>query len=127
MLDLALSVTLCGTYLLIVLGLFYIDLRDILNQKGEPVIDPTLSSICPTYETHPKIRFWTKKDYENWLDSPEAQFVERGKEAYLKEEDSQPVPANCLGDIWACVHSAWCELINMKCAPQVWGQLGSSA
>ncbi|KAI6013379.1 hypothetical protein BKA83DRAFT_4130447 [Pisolithus microcarpus] len=51
---------------------------------------PTLSSVDekrPTCKTHPNVRFWTKMDYDNWLDSPEAAGSNRGLYAYLEDEN----------------------------------------
>ncbi|KIK17039.1 hypothetical protein PISMIDRAFT_15388 [Pisolithus microcarpus 441] len=63
---------------------------------------PTLSSVDekrPTHETHPNVRFWTKTDYNNWLDSPEAAGSNRGLYAYLEDENGDVPKSETLGKI----------------------------
>jgi hypothetical protein len=98
----------------------------VLNHKGPPVIDPALPD-RPTRDSHPRIKFWTIKDYEHWLDTPEAQVTQRGKEPYLKEETGEPVSSEKLTNIRAYLRSIWAELANLKRAPQTWGELDASS
>ncbi|KIK25479.1 hypothetical protein PISMIDRAFT_9515 [Pisolithus microcarpus 441] len=63
---------------------------------------PTLSSVDekrPTCKTHPNVRFWTKMDYDNWLDSPEAAGSNRGLYAYLEDENGDVPKSKTLGKI----------------------------
>ena len=89
------------------------------------MINPSLPS-HPTPETHPKIKFWTFDDFNNWLSEPSAQYARRGKEAYLEEETGELVSDSRLTSIRECIRGAWCELVNMKRAPQVWGELDAT-
>ncbi|KAI6153011.1 hypothetical protein BKA82DRAFT_4011406 [Pisolithus tinctorius] len=41
----------------------------------------------PMCKTHPKVQFWTRKDYKDWLDSPEAGGSNCGLYAYLEDEN----------------------------------------
>lgn len=72
---------------------------------------------------HPNIKFWKIKDYEMWLNTPEAQVSQWGKEPYLEEENGEPVSSKKLTNICACLRSVWAELVNLKRAPQTWGEL----
>ncbi|KAN0101265.1 hypothetical protein V8E55_001249 [Tylopilus felleus] len=73
---------------------------------------PNFGTAFPTKATHPGIRFWTYK--------------KRGKEPYLEEEDGSAVDHSRLTIICRTVQSGFSELHNMKCAPQVWGDLNAT-
>ncbi|KIM54112.1 hypothetical protein SCLCIDRAFT_31361 [Scleroderma citrinum Foug A] len=49
-----------------------------------------------TCETHKEVRFWMRKDYNDWLDSPEAQRSNHSLYGYLKKENSEVPEANKL-------------------------------
>ncbi|KAF8833177.1 hypothetical protein BDN67DRAFT_1059975 [Paxillus ammoniavirescens] len=105
-------------------------IRAVIQQlSGNSNIDPMLTTTPPvpaTLETHPGIRFWTLKDYKAWIDTPEAQVMDRGKEPYLEDKDGNAVSGKRLAEIRAAVRGAWAELVNWKLAPQVWGELSAS-
>lgn len=86
-----------------------------------------ITTPCPTQATHPNIKFWTTTDYNNWLLLPEAQWAQHGKEPHLEEVDGTSVLGCHLTSIHECIRGAWCKLVNMKRAPQVWGELDTMA
>ena len=97
---------------------------DVLNQKPTVIRYPVPS--IPTRVTHANIKFWTIEDFEKWLLTPEGQAANRGKEPFLEEENGDPVSDQRVSDIKACMRSAFCELVNMKRAPQVWGEIDTT-
>ncbi|KAI6148846.1 hypothetical protein BKA82DRAFT_4014784 [Pisolithus tinctorius] len=59
-----------------------------------PLQLPMTTGMKPlTCKTHPKVLFWTRKGYEDWLDSPEAGGSNYGLYAYLENENSN-IPAS---------------------------------
>ena len=100
--------------------------RDVINRDHKPIINPILSATHPMRETHQKIQFWRYEDYNDWLLQPEAQHARRGKEPYLEEENGEPVSNSRVTSICECIWSAWCKLVNMKCTPQVLGELDTT-
>ena len=106
------------------LKVFFFLFREVLNHKGG-VIDPALSGTRPTSDTHPSIKFWTNKDYDTWLDTAEAQILQR-EVAYLEKENGKPVSREKVKAIRACMRSAWIELARSHRAPQVWGELDAT-
>ena len=104
--------------------------RNVINHGGlkpAPTIDPTLAAPSrPTKESHPRIRFWTQDDFNDWLLTPEAQVAKHGKEPHLEEENSAPVSDSRIKSIRESIRSAWCELVLMKRAPRVWGELDAT-
>ena len=47
-------------------------------------------------ETHKEVHFWMRRDYNDWLDSPEAQRSNRGLYGYLEKENGEVPEANKL-------------------------------
>jgi hypothetical protein len=89
-------------------------------------IDPALSSARPTPKTHPKVRWWTMGQFENWLKTPEAMATVCTTEPYLENENGDSISMKELTEIRTTVRSAWAKLVNRKLAPRVWGQLAAS-
>lgn len=87
---------------------------------------PNFGTASPTKATHPGIRFWTRDDFNKWLDLIEQQDEKRGKEPYLEEEDGSAVDHSRLTIIRRTVRSGFSELRNMKRAPRVWGDLDAT-
>jgi len=81
----------------------------------------------PTRETHKDVCFWTKKDYDDWLDSPEAQRSKRGLYAYLEKENGEVPEADKLANIRKALRAGWTELAQRKMAPDTWGKASTSA
>ncbi|KAI6137790.1 hypothetical protein BKA82DRAFT_4022756 [Pisolithus tinctorius] len=80
-----------------------------------------------TRETHPKVWFWTRKDYEDWLDSPEAGGSNRGLYAYLEDENGDVLTSEMLTKIQRALHAGWIELTQCKIAPDTWGRASTTA
>ncbi|KAN0086263.1 hypothetical protein V8E55_007397 [Tylopilus felleus] len=87
---------------------------------------PNFGTASPTKATHPGIRFWTRDDFNKWLDLIEQQDEKCGKEPYLEEEDGSAVDHSRLTIIRRTVRSGFSELHNMKRAPRVWGDLDAT-
>lgn len=80
-----------------------------------------------TCETHPKVRFWTRKDYEDWLDSPEAGGSNRGLYAYLEDKNGDVPTSEMLTKIRRALRAGWIELTQCKIAPDTWGRASTTA
>lgn len=80
-----------------------------------------------TWETHKDVHFWTRKDYDDWMDSPEAQHSNHGLYAYLEKEDGKVPEADKLMNIWKALRAGWMELAQHKMAPDTWGKASTSA
>lgn len=81
----------------------------------------------PTRETNPNVRFWTKTDYDDWLDSPEAAGSNRGLYAYLEDENGDVPKSETLGKIRKALRAGWRELGQRGMAPDTWGKASTSA
>ncbi|KAI6130138.1 hypothetical protein EV401DRAFT_613574 [Pisolithus croceorrhizus] len=80
----------------------------------------------PTRETHPNVHFWTKTDYDDWLDSPEAASSNRGLYAYLEDENGDVPKSETLGKIRKALRAGWRELGQRGMAPDTWGKASTS-
>ncbi|KAI6034737.1 hypothetical protein BKA83DRAFT_4121788 [Pisolithus microcarpus] len=113
----------------------------LVNMIKLPMCDPTLilssnlpllpfsnaNEKRPTRETNPNVRFWTKTDYDDWLDSPEAAGSNRGLYAYLKDENGDVPKSETLGKIRKALRAGWRELGQRGMAPDTWGKASTSA
>ena len=81
----------------------------------------------PTRETHPKVRFWTKKDFDTWVHSPEAQNSNRGLYTYMEEEDGTVPDSEKLGNMCTALRAAWTDLTQRDLAPGTWGKASTRA
>ncbi|KAI6000358.1 hypothetical protein F5J12DRAFT_894808 [Pisolithus orientalis] len=79
------------------------------------------------HETHPKVQFWTRKDYEDWLDSPEAGGSNHGLYAYLEDKNSNILTSEMLTKIQRALHAGWIELPQHKIALDTWGRASMTA
>ncbi|KAI5996557.1 hypothetical protein F5J12DRAFT_785352 [Pisolithus orientalis] len=86
-----------------------------------PLLLMTAGEKPPMCETHPKVWFWTRKDYEDWLDSPEAGGSNHGLYAYLEDENSDVPTSEMLPRIQRALCAGWIELTQCKIAPDTWG------
>lgn len=82
---------------------------------------------APTRESHPNVRFWTKKNFEDWLDSAEAQGSDRGIYAYLEDPNGNVPSSETLGNMRKTLRGAWRELGERNMAPETWGKASTSA
>ncbi|KAL4070329.1 hypothetical protein J3A83DRAFT_4188393 [Scleroderma citrinum] len=60
---------------------------------------PTPHSIHPTPESHPLIHFWTQKDWNKWLMSPEAQMSTCRRYGFLEDEKGELLSDSILKEI----------------------------
>lgn len=83
----------------------------------------------PTKDSNPKIKFWTLRSYNDWLDSPDAQLthLERGQINYIEELDGTIAPRARVEKIRGCMRSVWTELALRQRAPQTYGELNASS
>ncbi|KIN94642.1 hypothetical protein M404DRAFT_167632 [Pisolithus tinctorius Marx 270] len=81
----------------------------------------------PTHETHPKVQFWTQKDYKDWLDSPEAGGSNRGLYVYLEDENGDVPTSEMLTKIRRALCAGWIELTQCKIALDTWGRASMTA
>jgi len=75
---------------------------------------------------HKDVRFWTRKDYDDWLDSPEAQRSNRGLYGYLEKENGKVPEANKLENARRALRAGWTELAQCNMAPDTWGKASTS-
>ena len=80
-----------------------------------------------THGSHEKVRFWTKKDYDDWMDSPEAQNSNRGLYAYMEEENGEVPDSEKLGNMQKALRAAWADLAQRNLAPDTWGKASTMA
>ncbi|KAF8122381.1 hypothetical protein EV363DRAFT_1456572 [Boletus edulis] len=110
-------------------------LRNVLN-RGAPVhqsaqaIDP--ASNRPSRASHPHIKFWTRQEYEKFLDTAEGQLFlsqadDSGIEPYLEEEDGQLVSKERVEEIHSILRSGFAGLVNTKHAARTMGFMDPSA
>ncbi|KAI5985168.1 hypothetical protein EDD15DRAFT_2200775 [Pisolithus albus] len=81
----------------------------------------------PTCESHPSVRFWTKKNFDDWLDSAEAQGSNRGIYAYLEDANGDIPSMETLSNMRKALRAAWRELGQRNMAPETWGKASTSA
>ncbi|KAI5981842.1 hypothetical protein EDD15DRAFT_2203594 [Pisolithus albus] len=81
----------------------------------------------PTRETHPLVKFWMQKDYDTWLESPEALMGNQGKYAFLEDENGSTLAPETVKVIRRAVRAGWTELVNHSIAPKTWGKASASA
>ncbi|KAG1847255.1 hypothetical protein C8R48DRAFT_677600 [Suillus tomentosus] len=87
---------------------------------------PTSESHRPNAQTHPKVRFWNKADYLDWLDSVEATSGDRGKLPFLEDENGNSISEAVVEAIRKSLRGAWSELATRNLAPSSWGKLSAS-
>jgi len=97
-----------------------------LNGDSSPQEMNTLDE-WPTRAMHEKVRFWTKKDFDDWMDSPEAQNSNRGLYAYMEEETGEIPGSEKLGNMRKALHAAWTDLAQRDLAPDTWGKASTTA
>ncbi|KAI6040958.1 hypothetical protein EDC04DRAFT_2602012 [Pisolithus marmoratus] len=68
----------------------------------------------PTHKSHLSVQFWTKKNFDDWLDSAKAQGSDCGIYAYLEDAN---------GD---ALHGAWRELGQRNMALETWGKFAEN-
>ena len=76
---------------------------------------------------YPKLRFWTRKEFDAWVHSPEAQSSNRGLYAYMEEEDGKVPDSEKLRNIRTALRSAWTDLAQRDLAPYTWGKASTRA
>ncbi|KAF9232039.1 hypothetical protein BU15DRAFT_81694 [Melanogaster broomeanus] len=81
----------------------------------------------PTPLTHPKVRWWKRSTFDDFMLSPEGAVANLGPAPYLETEDGKPVSPERLKAIRQTLRGAWTELANQGKAPQTWGMLSASA
>ncbi|KAI5997836.1 hypothetical protein F5J12DRAFT_785053 [Pisolithus orientalis] len=81
----------------------------------------------PLHDTHPKVQCWTRKDYEDWLDSPEAGGSNHGLYAYLEDKNGDVPLSEMLTKIQRALCAGWIELTQHKIAPDTWGRASMTA
>ncbi|KIM56828.1 hypothetical protein SCLCIDRAFT_29257 [Scleroderma citrinum Foug A] len=81
----------------------------------------------PTHGSHEKVQFWTKKDYNDWMDSPEAQNSNHGLYAYMEEENGKVLDSEKLGNMQKALQAAWADLTQRNLAPDTWGKASTTA
>ncbi|KAI6037936.1 hypothetical protein EDC04DRAFT_2604362 [Pisolithus marmoratus] len=81
----------------------------------------------PTRESHPSVQFWTKKNFDDWLDSAEAQGSDRGIYAYLEDANGDVPSMETLSNMRKALRGAWRELGQRNMAPETWGKASTSA
>jgi len=67
-----------------------------------------------------------RKDYNDWLDSPEAQRSNHGLYGYLEKENSEVPEANKLENAQKALQAGWTELAQRNMAPDTWGKASTS-
>jgi len=77
----------------------------------------------PSRESHPKIRFWTRTDYDKYIENAESGSGTRGKVPWLELEDGGPVTVEQLRAICKAIRAAWAELVVQKMAPPTWSRI----
>ncbi|KAG1845768.1 hypothetical protein C8R48DRAFT_678044 [Suillus tomentosus] len=87
---------------------------------------PTSDSHRPNAQTHPKVCFWNKADYLDWLDSVEATSGDRGKLSFLEDENGNSILEAVVEAIQKSLRGAWSELATCNLAPSSWGKLSAS-
>ncbi|KAI6016304.1 hypothetical protein BKA83DRAFT_4497931 [Pisolithus microcarpus] len=65
---------------------------------------------APMHELHPNVHFWTKKNFEDWLDSAEAQGSDRRIYAYLEDPNGNVPSSEMLRNMQKTLRGAWREL-----------------
>ncbi|KAL4063289.1 hypothetical protein V8B97DRAFT_2026454 [Scleroderma yunnanense] len=80
-----------------------------------------------TCETHLNVCFWTNKDFDNWLDSAEAEGSDHSIYAYLEEEDGKVLSLETLANIHRSLHTGWRELTQSNVASETWGKASIKA
>ncbi|KAG0693973.1 hypothetical protein DFH29DRAFT_881035 [Suillus ampliporus] len=105
----------------------HIPVTDPLQFAGKPTpISPKCDPHRPNAQTHPKVRFWNKSDYLDWLDSLEATSSDRGKLPFLEDEIGNPISEAVVEAICKSLWGAWSELATHNLAPSSWGKLTAS-
>ncbi|KAG2082731.1 uncharacterized protein F5147DRAFT_660407 [Suillus discolor] len=126
-----------GIYTIISTPVFRAAFQILANAIQIPVTDPlqfnpkftsapTSDSHRPNAQTHPKVRFWNKVDYLDWLDSVEATSGDRGKLPFLEDENGNSISEAMVEAIRKSLWGAWSELATRNLAPSSWGKLSAS-
>ncbi|KAL4065032.1 hypothetical protein V8B97DRAFT_2025816 [Scleroderma yunnanense] len=79
------------------------------------------------HETHPNMHFWTKKNFNDWLDSTEAEESDCRIYAYLEEESGKVPSSEMLANIHRSLHAGWRELTQSNMALETWGKASIKA
>ncbi|KAG2029388.1 hypothetical protein BDR03DRAFT_987793 [Suillus americanus] len=77
----------------------------------------------PLKDSHPKICFWSRADYDKYIENAESGTGTRGKAPWLELEDGRPVTIEQLKAICKVLHAAWAELVVQKLAPPTWSRI----
>ncbi|KAG0693991.1 hypothetical protein DFH29DRAFT_881021 [Suillus ampliporus] len=105
----------------------HIPVTDPLQFAGKPTpISPKCDPHCPNAQTHPKVHFWNKSDYLDWLDSLEATSSDHGKLPFLEDKIGNPISEAIVEAICKSLRGAWSELATHNLAPSSWGKLTAS-
>jgi hypothetical protein len=101
-------------------------LPDSTDPLNFSLADDTLTrhnKVRPSKDSHPKIRFWSRADYDKYIENAESGTGTRGKAPWLELEDGRPVTIEQLKAIRKVLRAAWAELVVQKLAPPTWSRI----
>ncbi|KAL4066344.1 hypothetical protein V8B97DRAFT_2025492 [Scleroderma yunnanense] len=75
-----------------------------------------------THEMHLNVHFWIKKNFDNWLNSAEAEGSDHGIYVYLEEENGKVLSSEMLANIHRSLCTGWRELTQSNAALETWGK-----
>ncbi|KAL4066554.1 hypothetical protein J3A83DRAFT_4189843 [Scleroderma citrinum] len=73
-------------------------------------------------EMHLNVHFWIKKNFDNWLNSAEAEGSDHGIYVYLEEENGKVLSSEMLANIHRSLCTGWRELTQSNAALETWGK-----
>ncbi|KAG1719623.1 uncharacterized protein EDB91DRAFT_1089239 [Suillus paluster] len=79
--------------------------------------------VRPSQDSHPKICFWSRVDYDKYIENAESGTGTRGKAPWLELEDGKSVMVEQLKSICKALRAAWAELVVQKLAPPTWSRI----
>ncbi|KAG0702245.1 hypothetical protein DFH29DRAFT_875287 [Suillus ampliporus] len=79
--------------------------------------------VRPSQDSHPKICFWSRADYDKYIENAESGTGTRGKAPWLELEDGKSVTVEQLKSIRKALRAAWAELVVQKLAPPTWSRI----
>ncbi|KAG2031068.1 hypothetical protein BDR03DRAFT_986658 [Suillus americanus] len=77
----------------------------------------------PLKDSHPKICFWSRADYNKYIENAESGTGTWGKAPWLELKDGRPVTIKQLKAICKVLRAAWAELVVQKLAPPTWSRI----
>ncbi|KAG1771362.1 hypothetical protein EV702DRAFT_1048990 [Suillus placidus] len=81
------------------------------------------NKVCPSQDSHLKICFWSRADYNKYVENAKSGTGTWGKAPWLELVDGRSVTVDQFKSIRKVLRAAWAELVVQKLAPPTWSRI----